>query len=48
MEKGLNVKKPYLNYESNKNNSNVEYKNRDYKSIVVEGVRSPPPKRSRE
>lgn len=47
MEKGLNVKKPYLNYESNKNSSNIEYKNMEYKSIV-EAAKSPPPKRSRE
>lgn len=38
---GLGMKKPAVSYETNKNNSNIEYKS-------IEGVKSPPPKRTRE
>lgn len=38
---GLGMKKPTVSYETNKNNSNIEYKS-------IEGVKSPPPKRTRE
>lgn len=41
VEKGLNVKKQYISYETNKNNSNMEYKS-------IEGVKSPPVKKTRE
>jgi hypothetical protein len=35
-----NIKKEYLTSNANKNNSNIEYKS-------IEGVKSPPPKRTR-
>lgn len=42
VEKGLGVvKKQNIPYDTNKNNSNIEYKS-------IEGVKSPPQKRTRE
>jgi hypothetical protein len=42
VEKGLGMgKKQNVSYETNKNNSNIEYKS-------IEGIKSPPPKRTRE